>query len=43
MVERQIALDSVPLSREMDGELLDDVERSIWINGVERIEVADAD
>ncbi len=43
VVERDVALDSVPLSREMDGELLGDVERSIGMNGEKRIVVADAE
>jgi hypothetical protein len=43
MMEREVADYSVPLSREMDSEPLGDVERSIGMNGEERIEVADAD
>ena len=43
MVERQVAFDSVPLAVEANGELLGDIERSIGIDGEERIEVADAD
>jgi hypothetical protein len=40
--ERQIANDAVPLAREPDGELLGDVERSVGLNGEERIEITDA-
>ena len=43
MVERQVAVDSVPLARESDCQLLGDIERSIGVNGEQRIEVADAD
>ena len=42
VVERQVAVDSVPLSRESDRQLLGDIERSVGVNGEERIEVADA-
>jgi hypothetical protein len=43
VVERDVAVDSVPLTRESDCQLLGDVERSIGANGEQRIEVADAD
>jgi len=43
VAERQVTDDSVPLAVEPDRQLLGDVERSIGVNGEERIEVADAD
>jgi hypothetical protein len=43
VLERQIADDAVPLARESNREVLDDVERSVGMNGEQRIEVADAD
>ena len=43
MVERQIAHDAVPPASERDGELLGDIERSVRVNGEERVEVPDAD
>jgi hypothetical protein len=42
VVERQVADDTVPLTREADGELLGDIERSVGVNGDQRIKVADA-
>ena len=41
--EGQVADDSVPLTAESDRQRLGDVERSIGVNGEERIEVPDAD
>jgi hypothetical protein len=43
VLKRQVAIDSVPLTRESDRDLLGDIERSVGANGEERIEVADAD
>jgi hypothetical protein len=43
LVKRDVAVDSVPASRESDCQLLGDIERSIGPNGEQRIEVADAD
>ena len=43
MAERQVANDSVPLTRESDCQLLNDIQRSVGANGEKRIEVADAD
>jgi len=43
VVERDVAVDSVPLSRESDRQLFGDIERSIGVNGEQRIEITDAD
>ena len=43
VVQRDVAVDSVPLAGEADRELLGDVERSVGVNGEQRIEVLDAD
>ncbi len=43
VVERDVAVDSVPLACEADCELFGDIERSIGANGEQRIEVPDAD
>jgi hypothetical protein len=43
VVERDVAVDSVPLTGEADCQLLGDIERSVGANGEQRIEVADAD
>jgi hypothetical protein len=43
VVERDVAVESVPLTRESDRQLLGDVERSIGANDEQLIEVADAD
>jgi len=43
VVERDVAVDPVPLTGESDRQLLGDIERSIGVNGEQRIEVADAD
>jgi hypothetical protein len=43
VLKRQIANDSVPLAREANREVLDDVECAVGMNGELRIEVADAD
>jgi len=43
VVERQVAVDSVPGAREPNRQLLGDIDRSVGVNGEERIEVADAD
>jgi len=43
VAERQVADDSVPLTRESDCQLLNDIQRSVGANGEKRIEVADAD
>jgi hypothetical protein len=43
VVERDVAVDSVPLTGESDCQLLGDIERSVGVNGEKRIEVADAD
>jgi hypothetical protein len=43
MMQRQVADDSVPLAREPDRQLLGDIDRSVGVNGEERIEVPDAD
>jgi hypothetical protein len=43
VVERQVAIDAVPMSRERERDLLGDVERSIGVNGEQRVEGADAD
>jgi hypothetical protein len=42
VVERQVPDDSVPLARESDCELLGDIERSVGVNGEQRIKVAEA-
>ncbi len=43
MVEREVAVDSIPMAREADCQRLRDIERSVGVNGEKRIEVADAD
>ena len=43
VVERDVAVESVPLTRESDRQLLGYIERPIGANGEQRIEVADAD
>jgi hypothetical protein len=43
VVERDVAVDSVPLTGEPDCQLLGDIEGSVRVNGEQRIEVADAD
>jgi hypothetical protein len=43
VAERQVADDSVPLTVEPDCQLLGDIERSVGVNGEQRIEVTDAD
>jgi hypothetical protein len=43
VVEREVAVDSIPLAREADCQRLGDIERSVGVNGEERVEVADAD
>ena len=43
VVERQVAIDSVPVAGESERDRLGDIERSIGVNGEQRIEVADAD
>jgi hypothetical protein len=43
VVERDVAVETFPLTGESDCQLLGDVERSIGPNGKQRIEVADAD
>jgi hypothetical protein len=43
VVEREVAVDSVPLTGEPDRQLLSDIERSVGVNCEQRIEVADAD
>jgi hypothetical protein len=43
VVERDVPVDSVPLTRESDRQLLGDIERSVGANGEQRIEVTDAD
>jgi hypothetical protein len=43
LTERYLTIDSIPLAGEADGELLGDVDRPVGFDGVERIEVADAD
>ncbi len=43
VVEREVAVDTVPLTCESDCQLLSDIERSIGVNREQRIEVADAD
>jgi len=43
VVERDVAVDSVPLPRESDRQLLGDIEGSVGVNGEQRIEIADAD
>jgi hypothetical protein len=43
VLERKVALDSVPGARKTNREILDDVERSVRMDGEQRIEVADAD
>jgi hypothetical protein len=43
VVERDVAVDSVPLTGEPDCQLLGDIEGSVGVNGEQRIEVADAD
>jgi hypothetical protein len=42
VAERQVADDPVPRAGETDGELFGDIERSVRVNGEQRIEVADA-
>jgi hypothetical protein len=42
VVQREIAIEPVPLTCEMDRQLLDDVRRSIGADGEERREIADA-
>jgi len=39
VLERQVAIDSVPLTREPDRDLLGDVERSVGMNGEERMKL----
>jgi hypothetical protein len=43
LAERYLTVDSVPLAGEANRELLGDIEGSVRVDGVERIEVADAD
>ena len=43
VMERQISDDPVPLPIEPNRQLLGDVERSVGVDGEERIEVADAE
>ena len=43
MLKREIADDAVPLTREPNREVFNDVERAVGMNGELRIEVADAD
>jgi hypothetical protein len=43
VVERQVAIDSVPVSGESERDLLGDVERPVGVNGEQRVEYADAD
>ena len=43
MVEREVAVDSIPMAREADCQRLRDIERSVGVNIDQRIEVADAD
>jgi hypothetical protein len=43
VVEREVAVDSVPLTGEPDCQLFGDIEGSVGVNGEQRIEVADAD
>jgi hypothetical protein len=42
VMERQIAIDPVPLTLEADGELLDNVERAIGIDGEQRVVIPNA-
>jgi hypothetical protein len=43
VVEREVAVDAVPVTGESDRDLLGDIERSVGVNGEQRIEVADAE
>jgi hypothetical protein len=43
VLEREIALESVPRARKANREILDDIERAIGVNGEQRIEITDAD
>jgi hypothetical protein len=43
VMEREVAIEPVPRPREADGQLLDDVERSILVDGEERVELPDPD
>jgi len=42
VLKRKVALESVPRARKANGEVLDDVERAVGVDGEQRIEVADA-
>ncbi len=42
VVQREIAIEPVPRPGEADGELLDYIERSIPVDGEERVELAQA-
>jgi hypothetical protein len=43
LTKRYLTVDPVPLAGEPNGELLGDIDRSVGVNRVQRIEVADAD
>jgi hypothetical protein len=43
VLERQVAVDPVPLTGEPDCQLFGDIEGSVGVNGEQRIEVADAE
>jgi hypothetical protein len=43
LTKRYLTVDSVPLADEANRELLGDIDRSVGVNRVQRIEVADAD
>jgi hypothetical protein len=43
VVERDVAVDSVPLTGEPDCQLFGDIEGSVRVNGEQRIEVTDVD
>jgi hypothetical protein len=43
LTERYLTVDSVPQAGEANGEFLGDIDRAVGVDGVKRIEVADAD
>jgi hypothetical protein len=43
LTKRYLTVDPVPLANEANRELLGDIDRAVSVDGIERIEVADAD